>query len=885
MTLWLHERETYLLELIRLEGRGDYAFRKTCQGHNECASEPAYRCQDCFGTELYCQECTVNRHRENPLHKIEFWNGSFFEDITLKNLGLRVQLGHPVGERCFNLSRAYDDDFVILDINGVHELALDFCSCESALSHVKQLLRARWYPATSADPKSAATFRLLQHFHMLTFESKASAFEYWQTLARLTDNTGIKPCKDRYDSLLRMIKQWRNLKLLKRFGRGHDPAGIKATKQGACAVVCPACPHPGKNLPEDWNVALPDKRWLYAQFLAIDANFRLARKNVSSDRIDPGLSRGWAYFVEEMGFKEFLTDVGKVPQEKSTCASHNAVNLAETKNSRGLAATGAGTVDCSRHNFKRPCGVGDLQRGERYINMDYLFFSTMQHSEDLIVLNVSYDIGCQWSKNIWGRMLNYPSRMHFACDGKIMTFLVPKFHLPAHITACQITFSHNFIKGMGHTDGEAPERGWANINPVATSTREMGPGARRDTLDDHFGDYNWKKVTNFGISLLSKMKTAIPERDRHRQDFDDFHLTLMEERPGEVGQWKESIEDWEADASNKNPFETTTITLMQAAVRLRLSQQEAEDLERGLNNSLHTEISPSVLISSGIDLEEQHGHPTDLQLTKLQERSNALLRKIEQWCKVQLLYMPAVGHLRALADAQSAREEKAYDIKLFLPSKLKEAAEMSCDERLCEYEWELRRAQAHEALDDARRQLRLRTHLYRFKDAHIRGQRANTRASSVLAKTLSAVMDKPNWEVELPELLAADIRGMSEGDFGQSEGNRTLSWIWKARGVAAIQEDGEAVLSEALRIEWCKSRARAHRWAEEVELLQEEMRRVASFLSWHAGWWEEQANRRTVLAAPEQEGIEGYAKRQATLRRAMRDRFQKIKVICEMGIT
>jgi hypothetical protein len=43
------------------------------------------------------------------------------------------------------------------------------------------------------------------------------------------------------------------------------------------------------------------------------------------------------------------------------------VNLAETKTARGLAATGAGTVDCSRHNFKRPSGVGDLQRGEKYV--------------------------------------------------------------------------------------------------------------------------------------------------------------------------------------------------------------------------------------------------------------------------------------------------------------------------------------------------------------------------------------------------------------------------------------------------------------------------------------------------------------------------------------
>lgn len=297
------------------------------------------------------------------------------------------------------------------------------------------------------------------------------------------------------------------------------------------------------------------------------------------------------------------------------------------------------------------------------------------------------------------------------------------------------------------------------------------------------------------------------------------------------------------------------------------------------------------------DLAALSTHPTDLQTTKLQERSNALLRKIEQWCNIQLLYMPAVGRLRAveIANVQSLREEKAHEVKLWFPSKVKETTE-PCEESLCAYEWELRRAQAHEALDELRRQLRLRTHLYKFKDTHIRGQRANTRASAVLnkveqtiktavaryrrawsaVKTLSMVLGKPNWEIELPELRPADVRGMTEGEAGQSEGTRTLSWIWKTHGVAGVGEDSEAVLSEGLRIEWCKSRARANRWAEEVDLLQEEMRRVASFLSWHAGWWEEQANRRTALAAPEQEGIEGYAKRQAALRIAMRDRFQQM---------
>lgn len=76
-----------------------------------------------------------------------------------------------------------------------------------------------------------------------------------------------------------------------------------------------------------------------------------------------------------------------------------------------------------------------------------------------------------------------------------------KFHLPAHIMACQIAFSFNYTKNVGRTDGEAPERGWGNINGAAGMTQEMGPGARRDTLDDFLGDWNWKKVTNMGESV------------------------------------------------------------------------------------------------------------------------------------------------------------------------------------------------------------------------------------------------------------------------------------------------------------------------------------------------------------------------------------------------
>jgi len=79
-----------------------------------------------------------------------------------------------------------------------------------------------------------------------------------------------------------------------------------------------------------------------------------------------------------------------------------------------------------------------------------------------------------------------------------LRFAVPKFHISAHGLSCQSSFSFNYQPHMARTDGEDPERWWAHINPVSMSTKEMGPGARLDTLDDHAGAWNWRKITGFG---------------------------------------------------------------------------------------------------------------------------------------------------------------------------------------------------------------------------------------------------------------------------------------------------------------------------------------------------------------------------------------------------
>ncbi|THU83395.1 hypothetical protein K435DRAFT_555985, partial [Dendrothele bispora CBS 962.96] len=47
-------------------------------------------------------------------------------------------------------------------------------------------------------------------------------------------------------------------------------------------------------------------RFIYMMFLAIDACFRLKRKQISSWNRDPSLQDGWAYFVENKPFLDWI---------------------------------------------------------------------------------------------------------------------------------------------------------------------------------------------------------------------------------------------------------------------------------------------------------------------------------------------------------------------------------------------------------------------------------------------------------------------------------------------------------------------------------------------------------------------------------------------------
>ncbi|KIJ90581.1 hypothetical protein K443DRAFT_15097 [Laccaria amethystina LaAM-08-1] len=72
-------RSQYLDEILRWEGRGDLREEQ--------------QCSDCLAWKVE-SACCVRRHKTHPFHVIESWNGNYFLKVSLKDLGLTVQLQH-----------------------------------------------------------------------------------------------------------------------------------------------------------------------------------------------------------------------------------------------------------------------------------------------------------------------------------------------------------------------------------------------------------------------------------------------------------------------------------------------------------------------------------------------------------------------------------------------------------------------------------------------------------------------------------------------------------------------------------------------------------------------------------------------------------------------
>ncbi|KAF4582629.1 hypothetical protein EYR40_002552 [Pleurotus pulmonarius] len=418
-------------------------------------------------------------------------------------------------------------------------------------------------------------------------------------------------------------------------------------------------------------------------------------------------------------------------------------------------------------------------------------------------------------------------------------------------------------------------------------------------------------------SYLLLSETALLERYRQATLLSGKHTALhikySENFPPAVREeWEEWVRAWEDDrASRPNPYSETVVRSTMAEVRLELAQEEACDGAFGEEDNDET-MGVNSFLYRGLELEEQQRNlslwhrnqeRTTLQAAELQEKRNALARRINSWRDIQDRYMPGV-----LTEARERMQSELQPEQqiLFLPSHVTPPPRSISHLRTIETR--LRIAQADDALTETRRLLRITLGLSDYRWTQVgHGQGPRTRARAVInrykarlqlaaeayraaRRALVQLDPQGEWMGRLRELQDNDIRWPTREE-GEAQSTRELSWIWlnvrpqEAGSTSEEIGDSKCLVPflqsvkpdvyyvAGLRVEWLRSRARAARWSEDLVLVFDEMNRVLRYLEWKSTSWTGLIGKRT--AEPElDEGLKAYAVKSAMLFGDMRDRFR-----------
>ncbi|KAF4593588.1 hypothetical protein EYR40_008375 [Pleurotus pulmonarius] len=389
--------------------------------------------------------------------------------------------------------------------------------------------------------------------------------------------------------------------------------------------------------------------------------------------------------------------------------------------------------------------------------------------------------------------------------------------------------------------------------------------------------------------------------------------------------WTSMIRLWEADKSQPNPYEFTKThsAKSQKEVRLELIEDERKALAAG-TRLLHKTTPTSFLVAClgledkqrKIRMAREQVDMTPQQATDLQQGRLTIQTTLDRIRSAQRAYMPILESLIA-EETDETTSCDIEDMPLWLPSAVDASQRGSgCLHGLAAKEEALREAQCYDALDKIRALQRGKAHLVIYKNRNIRGQRPSTRARTSLDRlddrirmeviryrearvALLSLRGGGPWENILQPLHDSDLRPPSAFDIDDpddtigadgkkksqkklqaqrqlGEGHKKASWVWTTTGTLPEEDDDDFEISEVVRIEWAKARARALRWKEEVCLLREEMRRVRITLQVRAEWWRSQGAPWEGLDSDTAEGVQAYAFRQAKVNDTLLEQFTEL---------
>ncbi|KAG1847237.1 hypothetical protein F4604DRAFT_1884051 [Suillus subluteus] len=890
---WLPRQQSYLHHLLDREAPPE---DRRCI---VCEQDGVYKCQDCLGEPLYCTGCCRSQHHHNPFHWISQWNGQFFEQSCLAQAGLVIHLGHD-GKQCPALADRWDlfegdehedqlepedlpfvsgpefqpkeNTMVIIDKSGVHRLEIRCCDCPNALSPDIQMFRHGFFPASFNRPKTAFTFRVLDDFLLDNLECGTSAMNYYSKLRRMTSSMFPHLVPDRYRELMRVARQWRQLKTMKWHGFGHR-SDIPST--GELALFCPACPQPGINVLVAGDESLDDDdknspSWKYTRSFVMDGNFKAEHLHPIKPFDEVWLSDGLGFMVGKDRYKMHLAEAADMV-EKSSCNNHRAVNQANAARHK-LESTGIGGVACARHGCFVPHSMVDFQKGERQMNMDYALCEAARHNMEGISRAVTfYDINCQYNKHFRARV----DASRFLEMTQDLTIIpgIGLWHVHGHQDSCYVRYASNFIDGIGRIDGEIMETLWA--------PRGMSSPHRQECLDYQMNDSNFCKMIRMKRTLCRKYKLAMNGITESGKAFD----RLDEAAPAHLKtEW--SARERRAQSSRLNDPEAMDeyeINIKKAPSRKEIELRLLE--EGSARNAAPSRRSVATWISTGLAIEEAQiallievrrmgKRSTETQRLDIARQRDRLQGQIDGFTQ------SALTHLGEGFDADDDPDDLNVDILddldddpadfsktsdawtnspeltvIPLPSNLGVDRCRHCmAEDLIPLEMSLREGQANDTLHNLRIHLCNKAVLFRTSVRQAKSQALKTRAwsqvtsvqqavslhASIYTKTRKQMMKLEPGQDQLQKfkpLLREQLKiSTAVGDpNARGQRNESLAWFWSVE--VDLGGPDQSWNEEFYRVHWLRAKALQDRWKEEMTLVQLEMDWTCNYFSWRATQW------------------------------------------------
>lgn len=80
---------------------------------------------------------------------------------------------------------------MVIDSDALHRVSILYCGCDGSPNRYAQLLEIGWWPSTTFEPQTVATFNALRRFHAINLRGHLSPTDYYHAMEELTDGTGL----------------------------------------------------------------------------------------------------------------------------------------------------------------------------------------------------------------------------------------------------------------------------------------------------------------------------------------------------------------------------------------------------------------------------------------------------------------------------------------------------------------------------------------------------------------------------------------------------------------------------------------------------------------------------------------------------------------------